>query len=278
MNSQIAELSDLLALEEQSNLTLRDELTQLQASLSQTTQALVEAKARASAAEGELGSVGASLDKERELSVAAQNQAALLNQQIMALRRQLAALQAALDASDARDEESRSVIANLGKRLNAALAQKVQELARYRSEFFARLREVLSNRSGVEIVGDRFVFQSEILFDSASAEVNTSGQQELHKLATALLDISQQIPEEINWILRIDGHTDAIPINSAEFPSNWELSAARAISVVNFLQTQGVPGKRLVAAGFGEHQPLNPETTTATNRRNRRIELKLTEK
>ncbi len=281
LNSQIAELSDLLALEQQSNLNLRDELAQIQASLSQTTQALAEAEARASAAEGQLGSVGTTLEEEREISVAAQNQAAILNQQIAALRQQLAALQAALDASEARDDESQAVIADLGKRLNAALAQKVQELARYRSEFFGRLREVLSNRSGVEVVGDRFVFQSEILFDSASAEVNTSGRQELRKLAAALLDIARQIPEEINWILRIDGHTDVVPINSPDFPSNWELSAARAISVVNVLESEGVPGKRLVAAGFGEFQPLDPAETAAAyrrNRRNRRIELKLTEK
>ena len=278
LNSQIAELSDLLALEQQNNLNLREELAQLQASLSQTTQALAEAEARAGAAEGQLGSASASLEEEREISAAAQNQAALLNQQIAALRQQLASLQAALDASEARDKENEAVIADLGKRLNAALAQKVQELARYRSEFFGRLREVLSNRSGVEVVGDRFVFQSEILFDSASAEVNASGRQELRKLAAALLDISRQIPEEINWILRIDGHTDVVPINSPEFPSNWELSAARAISVVNFLRTQGVPGNRLVAAGFGEFQPLDSGDTPEAYRRNRRIELKLTEK
>lgn len=278
LNTQIAELGDLLALEKQSNLNLRENLDQLQASLTQTSQALADAEARASDAENRLGTTGASLEDEREISSAAQNQALLLNNQVAALRQQMAAIQAALDASESRDAESEAVIADLGKRLNAALAQKVQELARYRSEFFGRLREVLSNRSGVEVVGDRFVFQSEILFDSGAADLNASGRQELRKLAAALLDISRQIPPEINWVLRIDGHTDAQPINTAQFPSNWELSAARAISVVNFLQAQSVPGDRLVAAGFGEYQPLDPRLTVDAYRRNRRIELKLTEK
>ncbi len=278
LNNQIAELSDLLALERQSNVSLRENLAQLEASLARTTQALSEAEARAAEAEGRLSALGSSLDEEKEVSAAARSQAALLNQQVAALRQQLAALQAALEASEARDRDQQAVIADLGKRLNAALAQKVQELARYRSEFFGRLRDVLSNRAGIEVVGDRFVFQSEILFDSGSAELNASGRQELRKLAAALLDISRQIPEEINWILRVDGHTDVQPIHTAQFPSNWELSSARAISVVNFLQAQGVPGNRLVAAGFGEYQPLDPGNTPGAWRRNRRIELKLTEK
>jgi len=278
LNAQIAELGDLLALEKRSNVNLRENLNQLQATLSQTTKELADAKARASDAENRLGTAGISLEDERKISSAAQNQALLLNKQVAALRQQMAAIQAALDASEARDTESQAVIADLGKRLNAALAQKVQELARYRSEFFGRLREVLSNRSGVEVVGDRFVFQSEILFDSGSADLNASGRQELRKLAAALLQIAAQIPPEINWVLRVDGHTDAQPIHTEQFPSNWELSAARAISVVNFLQAQHVPGDRLVAAGFGEYQPLDPRRTPEAFRRNRRIELKLTEK
>ncbi len=278
LNSQIAELGDLLALEQQANLDLSENLDQLQATLNQKSQALAEAEARALDAENRLGNTGASLEEEREISTTAQNQALLLNNQVAALRQQMAAIQAALEASEARDAESEAVIADLGKRLNAALAQKVQELARYRSEFFGRLREVLSNRSGVEVVGDRFIFQSEILFDSGAADLNASGRTELRKLAAALLDISRQIPAEINWVLRVDGHTDAQPINTVQFPSNWELSAARAISVVNFLQAQSVPGNRLVAAGFGQYQPLDPRRTAEAFRRNRRIELKLTEK
>ena len=278
LNAQIVELSDLLALETQTNLDLSENLNQLQATLSQTAHALAEAEARAQDAENRLGTAGTSLEDEKIISSAAQNQALLLNTQIAALRQQMAAIQLALNASEARDAESEAVIADLGKRLNAALAQKVQELSLYRSEFFGRLREVLSNRSGVEVVGDRFIFQSEILFNSGAADLNTSGRLELRKLAAALLEISSQIPSEINWVLRVDGHTDAQPINTAQFPSNWELSAARAISVVNFLHAQSVPGDRLVAAGFGEYQPLDPRRTADAFRRNRRIELKLTEK
>lgn len=278
MNAQIAELSEMLALETQGNQDLRQQLEHLEASLSQTARTLAEAQERAGTAEARLQNMGQSLEDEQEISVVAQNQAALLNQQIAAMRQQLAALQAALEASESRDEESQTVIVDLGKRLNAALAQKVQELSRYRSEFFGRLREVLSNRSGVEIVGDRFVFQSEILFNTGFAELNVSGRLELRKLAVALLDISRQIPQELNWVLRVDGHTDVQPINSPEFPSNWELSSARAISVVTFLQAEGVPGNRLVAAGFGQYQPLDPRKTFDAYTRNRRIELKLTER
>ena len=278
LNAQVAELGDMLALERQTNLNIRQNLEQLQASLGQTQQALTEAEGRALAAENRLTSMGGSLEEEQELSKTAQNQATLLNQQVNALRQQLAALQAQLEASEARDEEQQVVITDLGKRLNAALAQKVQELSRYRSEFFGRLREILSNRSGVEVVGDRFVFQSEILFDSGQAELNVMGRQELRKLAVALMDIGRQIPAELNWVLRVDGHTDDIPIATAQFPSNWHLSADRAISVVNFLISQGVPGNRLIAAGFGEHHPLDLSGTQAANQRNRRIELKLTER
>jgi len=278
LNAQVAELSDMLALERQSNLTLRQNLEQMQASLATTTSALAEAQDRAEAAEDQLAIMGGSLDDERNLSSKARDEAKLLNQQVNALRQQLAALQAALEASEARDKEQQAVIADLGKRLNAALAQKVQELSRYRSEFFGRLREVLSNRAGVEVVGDRFVFQSEILFDSGSAEINTGGRQELRKLAVALLAISREIPNDINWVLRVDGHTDSRPISTPAFPSNWHLSAARAISVVTFLRSQGVPGERLVAAGFGAFHPLDDATTPAALQRNRRIELKLTER
>ena len=278
LNAQVAELSDMLALERQSNLTLRQNLEQMQATLTTTQAALSEAEAAAEAAQDRLASMGGTLDEERDLSARARDEARLLNQQVNALRQQLAALQAALEASEARDKEQQAVIANLDRRLNAALAQKVQELSRYRSEFFGRLREVLSNRAGVEVVGDRFVFQSEILFDSGSAEINSGGRQELRKLAVALLAISREIPNDINWVLRVDGHTDSRPISTPAFPSNWHLSAARAISVVTFLRSQGVPGERLVAAGFGAFHPLDDAKTPEALQRNRRIELKLTER
>ena len=159
-----------------------------------------------------------------------------------------------------------------------ALAQKVQELSRYRSDFFGRLRDILSQRADIRIVGDRFVFQSEVLFPPGGDTINVAGQEEMAKLADALIELSAEIPEDLNWVLRVDGHTDSRPINTPEFRSNWELSSARAISVVRFLIDAGVAPDRLVAAGFGEFQPLEPNVDTESRARNRRIELKLTER
>ena len=205
-------------------------------------------------------------------------QVELLNQQIAALRRQLAALESALEASESKDKESQTRIADLGQRLNLALAQRVQELSRFRSEFFGRLRAILGNRPDIRVVGDRFVFQSEVFFDPGQAVVQPGGRSELDKLAAALIELDKQIPKDIAWVLRVDGHTDVRPIASAQFPSNWELSAARAISVVQYLIGKGISPQRLLAAGFGEFQPLDPATTDDAYRRNRRIELKLTER
>ncbi len=216
-----------------------------------------------------------SLGEERKVSLVAKAQVALLNRQLAALRRQVATLNEALDASASRDKESQVKIANLGQRLNAALASKVQELARYRSEFFGRLRQVLGNRRDIQIVGDRFVFQSEVLFASGSDELAPIGKLQMAKLGATLVEITKKIPKDINWILRVDGHTDRVPIKTKRFPSNWELSAARAISVVKFLASQGIPKSRFAAAGFGEFQPLDSRNDEFAYRRNRRIELKL---
>ena len=218
------------------------------------------------------------LGAEREVSANATSRLDILNQQILALRQQLARIEVALGATEAKDREQRVVIANLGRRLNLALAQKVEELERYRSEFFGRLREVLGERSDVTIVGDRFVFQSEVLFSSGSADLGAVGKAQLATFATTLLEISGRIPDELPWILRVDGHTDRIPIHTAAFPSNWELSSGRANSVVKFLISQGVPPARLAATGFAENQPIDPTDSVEANRRNRRIELKLTER
>lgn len=212
---------------------------------------------------------------EREISIAAQAQLALLNQQMAALRKQIAQLNAALDASKTKDVKQNAKIADLGKKLNAALARKVQELSRYRSEFFGRLRVVLGNRQDIRVVGDRFVFQSEVLFASGSAELGGEGKKQLGRLAVTLKSISSKIPAGINWVLRIDGHTDNIPIATTRFPSNWELSSARAISVVKYLTQQGIPPNRLAAAGFGEFHPLEPNTDNPARLRNRRIEMKM---
>ena len=218
------------------------------------------------------------LELERNLSEQAQSQVAILNQQILAMREQLAQIQVALNAADERDMEQQVVIENLGARLNVALAQRVEELSAYRSEFFGRLVKLLGNRTDIRVVGDRFIFQSEVLFTVGQVELGGEGKIELTTLAGALLEIAANIPEEINWVLRVDGHTDTQPINTPLFPSNLELSTARAISVVQFLIEQGVPESRLAATGFGEFQPIDATPGEAGYRRNRRIEMKLTER
>jgi chemotaxis protein MotB len=198
-----------------------------------------------------------------------------MSQQLQELQQELDKLAASLDASDKLTAEQKAQISDLGRRMNRALAGKVQELQRYKSEFFGRLRDILATRPGVEIVGDRFVFQSEVLFTPGSADLGPNGKAQLTEFAKTLLDLAKQIPPELNWILRVDGHTDNVPISSAAFASNWELSTARAVAVVKFLISQGVSPSRLAAAGFGEFQPIDPTNTPGARARNRRIELKL---
>ncbi|HEY7687540.1 MAG TPA: peptidoglycan -binding protein [Dongiaceae bacterium] len=212
---------------------------------------------------------------EKKISESARLQMAILNRQLLALRDQIAALNAALEASEVKAKEQEVQIADLGTRLNAALANKVAELASYRSEFFGRLKEVLGERPDIQVVGDRFVFQSEVLFDVGSDQIGEPGKAQLAQFARTLLEIGGTIPTDIDWILRVDGHTDAQPIYTFKFPSNWELSSARAIAVVKYLESQGVPASRLVAAGFAENRPLDSSGTVDAYRRNRRIELKL---
>lgn len=281
LNRQIADLTDLLALErsnrraqEEAAAGLRNTLTATEAERDRL-QTLADANA---AAQGKSTDVDAQLAAERGATQRAQNQVELLNEQIRALRRQLAALEDALSASESRDRESQARIAELGTRLNVALAQRVQELARYRSDFFGRLRQTIGSRSDIRIVGDRFVLQSEVLFAAGSAALKPEAGPELDRIAGAILDIAKEIPADIPWVLRVDGHTDARPIQSPQFPSNWALSAARAIAVVQYLRTKGLPPQRLLAGAFGEFQPLDSGTTEEAYARNRRIEMKLTER
>ena len=285
LNAQIAELTQLLSMEKTGKASLEEILTTLRANLTTAEgerdrfKGLYEGLGSGAAdAQGKVTALGGQLDAEKQISARALAQVELLNQQIAALRRQLAALEDALEASEKKDKEAQGRIADLGQRLNVALAQRVQELSRYRSEFFGRLRAILGNRQDIRVVGDRFVFQSEVLFDTGSAAIRPEGKVELDKLAAAVTELEKQIPPEIAWVLRIDGHTDVRPISSPQFPSNWELSSARAISVVQYLISRGISPQRLVAAGFGEVQPLDGGTTEETYRRNRRIELKLTER
>ena len=285
LRGQIAELTELLALE-------RSAKSEVETTLSALTDDLMASRAEQNRLQGLMDSLDerrtsagsrvseleSKLAQERGIASDALAEVELLNQQLGALRRQLAVLSDALEASEDRQRESKTQIADLGRRLNSALAQRVQELARFRSEFFGRLRTILSQRSDIRIVGDRFVFQSEVLFPKGSASINPAGVQEIAKLAAAITELETEIPSDIAWVLRVDGHTDNDPIRSAAFQSNWELSSARAIAVVRLLIDNGVSPDRLVAAGFGEFQPIDPGDSEEAKARNRRIELKLTER
>ncbi len=286
LNRQIEELTSLLSLE---RLGKNDNAASLNA-LTATLESANREKARLQgqlettdaskqAQSGKTSAIAVELDTQKQTASRALAQIEILNQQITALRRQLAAVEEALGTSESKDKESQSKLADLGSRLNVALAQKVQELSRYRSDFFGRLRQILGNRPEIRVVGDRFVFQSEVFFDSGQAALNPAGKSELDTLAAAVTDLEREIPPEIPWVLRIDGHTDKKPVSgTGAFKSNWELSAARAISVVQYLMTKGISPQRLVAAGFGEFQPLDTAESDDALKRNRRIELKLTER
>ncbi|MBK5198771.1 MAG: peptidoglycan -binding protein [Methyloceanibacter sp.] len=285
LNRQLSELTELLALEHSKKESVEDSLAALQATLTdkdkenqRLTGLLGDAGGKTQGAEDRARTLGGQLDTQKKITNDALAKVEMLNQQLAALRLQLAAIEEALSASEAKDKDSQAKIADLGQRLNVALAKKVQELARYRSDFFGKLREALGDRPDFQIVGDRFVFASDVLFDSGSAELKTEATSQLDKLADALKQLETQIPPDIAWVMRIDGHTDIKPIATPEFPSNWELSSARAISVVRYLMQDGVPANRLVAAGFGEFQPIDPATSDEALRKNRRIELKLTER
>jgi chemotaxis protein MotB len=278
LQQKLSELTDLLALERNAN-------ADLQANTASLSNQLKAALAERDALATQLGGLGGraeeaekALDAEQEKSRAARAQVEQLTASIAALREQLAKIAAALDVSELKAKDQQAQIAELGRRLNLALASKVQELARFRSEFFGRLREIIGDRADIRIVGDRFVFQSEVLFAPGNAELADAAKQQLDPVIAALKAISEKIPTDINWVLRVDGHTDRRPISNAQFPSNWELSAARAISVVRYAVSQGIPPNRLAAAGFADNQPLDTGAGEEAYRRNRRIELKLTER
>ena len=283
LNQQIAELTNLLSLEKGQSRTTQDELATLQATLAslreENTRLMGIQSGSDDALKGSqarISTLTSELDEQKKLSDEAAAKVDLLNQQLLALRRQIAALNSALEASERKDQEAQDRIKDLGQRLNAALARQVQELQRYRSDFFGRLRELLKDRKDIRVVGDRFVFQSEVLFPSGQAMMTPEGLAAIDQLAAAIVELERTIPREIDWALQVDGHTDIRPISSAQFPSNWELSTARAISVVRYLVSRGVPPNRLVAAGFGEFAPLEDGASEEVLRRNRRIELKLT--
>ena len=283
LNAQIMQLTELLSLEKTGKISLEEQLAQLRAGLAiaegerDRFRGLYEgAGSGASNAQTRASELSTQLDLEKKLAARMLAQVEVLNQQIAALRRQLAALEGALEAAEKKDKDSQTRLSDLGQRLNVALAQRVQELQAYRSDFFGRLRVILGNRPDIRIVGDRFVFQSELFFDVGQAVLKPEGRTELDKIASALTELGAKIPGEIPWVVRVDGHTDVRPIAGGR--TNWDLSAARAIAVVQYLISRGVSPQRLVAAGFGEFQPIDTDRTEEAYARNRRIELKLTER
>ncbi|MGH1569733.1 peptidoglycan -binding protein [Methylobacterium sp. P31] len=281
LNRQIADLTDLLALERSNRRNQEEEVRNLRTTLAAVEIERDQAKTQAEAAtvsQGAAGTLDKQLEAERGATKRALSQIDLLNEQISAMRRQLAALEDALAASESRDRESQARIAELGSRLNVALAQKVQELARYRSDFFGRLRQILGNRPDIRVVGDRFVLQSEVLFPAGSAALKPEAGPEARPNRRCHLRPRQADPGRP--ALGAAGgrpHRRAADQHVA-VPSNWALSAARAIAVVQYLAGKGIPPQHLLAGAFGEFQPLDPGTTEEAYARNRRIELKLTER
>jgi chemotaxis protein MotB len=223
-----------------------------------------------------IGEQEQALKDERRLSASARAQIAQLNQSIAALKARLEKISHALDLAQSDSAGKDTEIKDLGQRLNLALAQRINDLESYRSEFFGRLRVVLGDNPFIRIEGDRFVFQAELLFASGSAALEKEGIHHLTQLAATLKELAHRIPPEIDWILRIDGHTDRVPVTSGRFSSNWELSTVRAVSVVRFLSSQGIPETHMAAAGFSKFHPLDPADTPSAYRKNRRIEIKLT--
>jgi chemotaxis protein MotB len=265
-----AKLADLAKLADQvRGLTaLRDELEK-QAQ---------DAAVRATTEEQRRAAVEAELSTEKKFSDSARAQVAAMTAQMDQLRAQMAIIAHALEVSESSGKDKDAQIQNLSQRLNTAMAQKLEELQRYRSDFFGRLREVLANRPGIQVVGDRFVFQSEVLFPTGSADLSAGGADQMNQLAATLKDIAKEIPPEVNWLLRIDGHADRQPISGGTFQSNWELSSERAINVVKLLIADGIPANRLAATAFGDNQPLDPADTPEAYAKNRRIEIRLTDR
>ena len=285
LNAQLNELSEILGLEESRSEALEAQLTSVQDrnnslvdQLESTRERLMQQTAIADAQSERLAGMEESIDEKDEMSASQQAMILRLSNQIASLREQLRQIASALELQEQMTAEKEQELEQVSRRLNTLLAERVSQLEQYQSEFFARLRDILAGNENVRIVGDRFLLPSELLFASASAELGEEGRQELDKLADLLLDVAERIPEDVDWILRIDGHTDILPINTPRFPSNWELSTARAVAVVRYLADQGVPERRMAAAGFGEFFPVAEGTSPEALQRNRRIELKLTDR
>ena len=284
-DSEIRQLTAIQAQTEESLEAARQTIAERVAALEAIELTLAEAQAKLMESEVEIADAAArnvsSLARISELetkNAASQAEVAQMTNAVTALRLRIEELTSLLAEKEAQAARDKIAIASLGKSLNNALASRVQELQRFRSEFFGRLREVLRGRDDVRIVGDRFVFQSEVLFAQGAASLGPEGEEKLGQLAVALNQIAAEIPEDIDWILQVEGHTDDIPVRAGRFADNWDLSTERALSVVRFLAESGLPANRLAAAGYGEFQPLDDAGSDEARRRNRRIEMKLTQR
>lgn len=292
LNQRLNEISQLLGLEQSKTEALEQQMAavqddysdslgrneSLQARLDASRNQLMQQSADAEARAARLASMNEELEEQDQLSASQQAMILRLSNQIASLQTQLRQITAALKLQKEETAEKEDELKDVSQRLNTLLAERVNQLEQYQSEFFSRLRDILATNENIRVVGDRFLLPSELLFASGSAQLGEEGKRELDKLAEVLLDVVASIPGDIDWILRIDGHTDLIPINTPQFPSNWELSTARAVAVVRYLAAQGVPERRMVAAGFGEFFPVASGTTPDALQKNRRIEIKLTDR
>lgn len=276
LGNEILSARDELHAAQDEAKTQREEAARLATDIAALQRLKAELEAEAARLASALDTSERGLKEQQEMSAAAIAQVELLNRQLAAVREQLEQLNAALDAAKLAAKDKDLKLEELGRELNLALAARVSELARYRSEFFGRLQAVLGDRKDIQIVGDRFVFSSEVLFPTASDEVSAEGMIQLTRLAETLKTLAAEIPDDLPWVLQVDGHTDRRPISNARFPSNWELSTARALAIVKFLRGQGIPPQRLAATGYGEFHALDARNTEEAYARNRRIELKLT--
>jgi chemotaxis protein MotB len=297
LNAQIAQLAKTLSLAQDAKTQLDAKVNELSASLGSAGSERDAAQAQAAKLaadiaaltdlkqqlEQQIAQMSAQLDQSKKDLVAATDinaksvaQVELLNRQLAALQEQLKQISAALEISNKNIKDKDVKIAELGQELNLALASKVNQLEKYRSEFFGKLREALGNRADIQVVGDRFVVPTDILFDTGSADLSPEAEASMAKLAKTLNEVASEIPSNLEWVLRIDGHTDKRPIHSDQFPSNWELSTARATAIVKQLVVQGIQPRHLSANGFGQFQPLDPKDTAEAYAKNRRIEIQLT--
>jgi len=277
-NSEIAKLAARQADIEASLAAARASLEERLGALQLAEGQLAMAQAKNQSATNKIGTLSAEITASKAETEASRAEVAEMTRALAALRLRIEDLTNLLAEKERETTRDKVAIANLGRSLNNALATRVQELQRFRSEFFGRLCDVLKGRDDVQIVGDRFVFQSEVLFAQGQAEIGPQGQEQLAKLAITLADIAQKIPGDINWILQVDGHTDNVPIRAGRYADNWDLSTERALSVVRYLNQQGLPANRLAAAGYGEYQPLDASDSANARRKNRRIELKITQR